>query len=107
LRQIRSENQGLTLQAFKQVVREQFFSLLLDHEAALAAIPKMLPADAAARTRILGTLRRTVEAAGPVTGEKAQRLEQIEKLFGGAAPVRRLKPAPRKAGRAALAQRKK
>ena len=45
--QIRAENQGLTLQAFKQSLREQYFSLLLDQEAALAAIPEMLPADAA------------------------------------------------------------
>jgi hypothetical protein len=105
LREIRSENQGLTLQAFKQVVREQFFSLLLDRDAALAAIPKMLPADAASRKRILQVLRRTAEAAGEVSGEKARRLEQIEKLFGGAAP--QLKPAPRKAARASLTQRKK
>jgi len=107
LREIRSENQGLTLQAFKQVLREQFFSLVLDREAALAAIPKMLPADAASRTRILEILRRTVQAAGQVSGEKAQRLERVEKLFAGAAPTRQLKPAPRKAARATPAQRKK
>ncbi len=107
LREIRAENEGLTLQAFKQVLREQFFSLLLDRDAALAAIPKMLPADAAGRTRILGALHRTLEAAGQVSGEKAQRLEQIEKLFAAAAPIKQLKPAPRKAARATPAQRKK
>ena len=107
LREIRSENQGLTLQAFKQVVREQFFSLLLDRDAALAAIPKMLPADAATRTRILDTLRRTVGAAGQPTGEKAQRLAQIEQMCAGTLPVARRKPAPRKAVRAAPAPRKK
>ena len=107
LREIRSENQGLTLQAFKQVLREQYFSLMLDRDAALAALPKMLPADAATRTRILDAVRRTVEAAGRVSGEKAQRLEQIEKLFAAAAATRQLKPAPRKAARAMPAQRKK
>jgi hypothetical protein len=105
LRESRSENQGLTLQAFKQVLREQYFSLMLDRDAALAAIPKMLPADAASRARILEILRRTVQAAGQVSGEKAQRLEQIERLFAAAAPIRQLEPAPRKAARAA--QRKK
>ena len=50
LRQMRAENDGLTLEAFKQTVREQYFSLVLDPEGALAAIPKMLPADAAKRT---------------------------------------------------------
>ena len=33
----------LTLSEFKMLVREQFFMLLLDREAALAAIPKLLP----------------------------------------------------------------
>ena len=33
----------LTLAEFKMLVREQFFMLLLDREAALAAIPKLLP----------------------------------------------------------------
>ena len=60
LRQIRAENEGLTLQAFKQTVREQYFKLHLDCEAALAAIPKMLSADPARRTRILEALHRTV-----------------------------------------------
>jgi hypothetical protein len=87
------------------VLREQYFSLMLDRDAALAAIPKMLPADAASRARILEILRRTVQAAGQVSGEKAQRLEQIERLFAAAAPIRQLEPAPRKAARAA--QRKK
>ena len=35
LRQIRAENEGLTLQAFKQTVREQYFKLQLDCEGAL------------------------------------------------------------------------
>ena len=35
----------LTLSQFKAMVREQFFLLLLDEEAALEAIPKMLPAN--------------------------------------------------------------
>ena len=82
LRQIRAENGGLTLEAFKQTLREQYFSLVLDREAALAAIPKMLPPDAASRKRMLEGLRRTVESVGAVSGERAQRLAQIEKLFG-------------------------
>jgi hypothetical protein len=101
LRQIRAENQGLTLQAFKQMVREQYFSLMLDREGALAAIPKMLPPDAASRTRILDAVRRTVQAAGQASGDKAQRLEQIEKLFVGTKPVGQIKRAPRKAARPA------
>jgi hypothetical protein len=100
LRQIRAENQGLTLQAFKQVLREQYFSLMLDRDAALAAIPEMLPPDAAGRTRILDALRRIVTAAGPLSEEMADRMAQIEALFVGAAPVRQLEQAPRRPSRA-------
>ena len=107
LRQIRAENQGLTLQAFKQVVREQFFSLLLDRDAALAAIPKMLPADAATRQRILDAVRRTVTASGQPAGERAQRLAEIEQMCAAVTPAARRKPVPRKAARAALPQHKK
>jgi hypothetical protein len=82
LRQIRAENQGLTLQEFKQILREQYFSLMLDREAALAAIPKMLPADRAVRARVLAGIRRTVQATGKASGARAERLAQVEKLFG-------------------------
>ena len=37
---------ALPLAEFKALVREQFFMLLIDQEAALAAIPALLPADA-------------------------------------------------------------
>jgi len=95
LRQIRAENDGVTLQAFKQTLREQYFSLVLDREAALAAIPKMLPADRASRTQVLQAIRRILESVGPVHGERAQRLAQVEKLFdAGPAAV-----TPRKTAR--------
>ena len=81
LRQIRAEHGGLTLAEFKQMLREQFFALLLNRDEALAAIPQMLPADAAERARILEKIRLVTSAAGAVTGERAERLAQIEKLF--------------------------
>jgi hypothetical protein len=82
LRQMRAENGDLTLQAFKRIVREQHFKLRLDLEGSLAAIPKMLSADPARRPRILEMLHRIVRATGEVTGERAERLAQVEKLFG-------------------------
>ena len=84
LRQIRGTHGSLDLAQFKQILREQFFALLLDREAALAAIPTMLPADAAARAKILETVRRIVSAAGDLGEERAGRLAQVEKLFGAA-----------------------
>jgi hypothetical protein len=108
LRQIRGINGSLNLAQFKQILREQFFALLLDREAALAAIPKMLPADAAARAKLLETVRRIVSAAGDLGEERAGRLAQVEKLFGAASaaggrsrrvatpgPARRVRKAPR------------
>jgi hypothetical protein len=97
LRLIRADHGNITLQQFKQMLREQFFALLLDRDAALAAIPKMLPADAASRAATLGRIRRIVSAVGEPGGERAERLAQIEKLFGaGPATGRSRKAAPRK-----------
>ena len=87
LRQIRAENHGMSLQEFKQTLREQYFSLILDPEGALAAIPKMLPADSSVRSQVLQAVRRTVNAAGTVTGERALRLARIEKLIGTGLPA--------------------
>jgi hypothetical protein len=93
LRQIRAENAGLTLQAFKQTLREQYFILLLDREAALAAIPQMASTDPALRARLQEALHRTVHATGEVAGERAQRLAQVERLLGAGQPA----AAPRNA----------
>ena len=101
LREIRAENHGLTLEAFKQTLREQYFSLLLDRDAALAAIPKMLPADTTQRTRMLEAIRRTVQAAGAATGERAERLAQIEKLFRSDRQAVTARQVPRKGRRLA------
>jgi pimeloyl-ACP methyl ester carboxylesterase len=87
LRELRAENGDLTLQAFKRIVREQHFKLRLDLEGALAAIPKMLAAQPATRTRLLEALRRTVEATGEVTGERAERLARIKKLYSAGLPT--------------------
>ena len=72
LRRMRREDasRALTLAEFKTLVREQFFMLLLDQEAALAAIPKMLPQDVdARRTALRRHPRRAVGARGEISGE--------------------------------------
>ncbi len=85
LRQMRAENEGLTLEAFKQAVREQYFSLVLDPDGALAAIPNMLPADASKRTRILEAIRRTADAGGSAE----RRLRGWRSSKSSSAPMRR------------------
>ena len=82
LRRIRAKHGDLTLEEFKRMLREQFFALMLDPDGALAAIPKMLSADASARTEALTAIRAVVSAAGELTGERAKRLARIEAILG-------------------------
>ena len=83
LRQIRLTEEGsrLTLAEFKAMAREQFFLLLLDPEATLAAIPKLLPADIAERRKGLSAIRNVLSAAGEISGEAAERLKKVTALF--------------------------
>jgi uncharacterized protein DUF3141 len=84
LRQVRAEHGGLALAEFKALVREQFFMLLADEAAALAAIPEIARRDPAGISDAVRALRRVVAATGPVAGDRAVRLARIERLFGGA-----------------------
>ena len=97
LRNIRAENDALPLEAFKQILREQFFGLKLDRDAAMAAIPAMLPADQAQRSKALEAIRRTVKATGEVSGERAKRLAEVEKLFAAVNPENSQKSSSGKA----------
>ena len=90
-------NTGMTLEAFKQIVREQYFSLVLDPDGALAAIPAMLPPGASERKRILAGIHRMADADGTLEGDQAQRLAYLEKLFQSGARAVTAKKAPRKA----------
>ena len=71
----------LSLAEFKALLREQFYLLLIDQEAALAAIRKMLPDDAASRQRMLDIIKRVLTACGPLDGEDQARLARITRLF--------------------------
>jgi hypothetical protein len=72
----------MTLAEFKAMVREQFFMLLIDEEAALAAIPDLLPKELDTRRKAFGMLREVLSAAGEIHGEVADRLRQMARLFG-------------------------
>jgi hypothetical protein len=64
------------------MAREQFFLLLLEPEATLAAIPKLLPADVAVRRKGLAAIRNVLSASGEISGETAERLNKVASLFG-------------------------
>jgi hypothetical protein len=72
----------LTLAEFKALVREQFFMLLIDRVAALAAIPALLPKSAGARRTAFGLLRDVLGADGRMSDEAADRLRNAAPWFG-------------------------
>ena len=72
----------MTLSEFKALVREQFFMLLIDQSAAVAAIPALLPKDTAARRAAFALLRQVLSAAGEITAESAGRLREAAQWYG-------------------------
>jgi len=66
---------------FKTMARMQFFMLLIEQEATLAAIPKLLPGDREERQKGLTVIRKILSASGEIAGEAAERLTRIEHLF--------------------------
>jgi pimeloyl-ACP methyl ester carboxylesterase len=84
LRRLRQsdESRRITLSEFKMLVREQFFMLLLDREAALAAIPKLLPKNMDDRRRAFSAIQEVLSASAEISGEVARRLKQVAGLFG-------------------------
>jgi hypothetical protein len=56
--------------------------LLLDEEAALAAIPAMLPADMQTRREAFDLIEQVLGACGAFSAEDNKRLEMVARLFG-------------------------
>jgi hypothetical protein len=72
----------MSLADFKAMVREQFLMLLVDRDAAVAAIPRLIPDDGDARRRLMGLLQQVLSARGPIVGEVAARLQEVAGLLG-------------------------
>ena len=81
MRSASSDHEKLSPGAFKKLVREQFFMLLIDEEAALAAVPSLLPQGMAERRAALEVVRKVMRAVGEVSGEAKQRLKRVTSLF--------------------------
>ncbi len=82
LRRTQQDMHTLPLPAFKSLVREQFYMLLIDREACLAALPALVPPDSDARRKILPLIREVLSSRGPLSGEEEERMRQIAQLFG-------------------------
>jgi hypothetical protein len=82
VRRIRQAHSDLPLPAFKALVREQFNMLRLDQEAALAAIPSMLPPDRARRIEAFNLIKQVLGARGEMSADDRKRLSEVARLFG-------------------------
>jgi pimeloyl-ACP methyl ester carboxylesterase len=72
---------GLPLADFKALVREQFFTLLLDERRAVEAIPAMLDADPDLAPRMASTLRQLIEAVGVESKVGKARIAEMQAAF--------------------------
>ena len=82
LRRIRRAHGDIPLSTFKALVRDQFNMLLLDTDAALAAIPSMLPPDAETRRKAFDLIRDVLRARGELSVEDNKRMDAVARLFG-------------------------
>jgi hypothetical protein len=80
LRAIQDGAQRPPLAEFKAIVRDQFFMLLIEPEAALAAIPALIT-DPEWRRRTVAAVRQVLSASGEISGEVAERLDRIARLL--------------------------
>lgn len=87
IRRSQEDMPPISLQDFKALVREQFFLLLIDPDGAIAALPAMLPQDAAARAKAMAIIREVLAAAGDIDGESKARLQRIARIFEGGGPA--------------------
>jgi hypothetical protein len=87
VRRIREAESDVPLAAFKAMVREQFYMLLLDTEGALAAIPSMLPDDSRSRQKAFDLIKQVWRARGSSSQQDRERLQQVGRLFGVDEPL--------------------
>ncbi len=76
------EDERMSLGEFKQLIREQFFMLLIDEGAALATLPDLLPEDAKARQMLFDRVLAVSTAAGPPSTTRRARLREVAERFG-------------------------
>ena len=82
VRRLRGKYGDIPLSEFKTLVRDQYFMLLIDRDAALAAIPSMLPSDSQTRGKAFDLIKGVMAAVGKLSPEDEERLSEIGRLFG-------------------------
>jgi hypothetical protein len=112
LRRMREEaGSGLSLSAFKTLLREQFYALLLDERRAIAAIPAMLAREPDLAARMTENLVKLLDVAGIRSDVAKTRFEEVDDMLKvihrrstGAKPgheARELEPAQTRGAHAA------
>ena len=78
-------------------MREQFHMLIVDTEAALAAIPSMLPDDTDKRVKAIELIKQVLSARSELSAEEQERMQRIVQLYGVSGkkgPTRKLSVVP-------------
>jgi pimeloyl-ACP methyl ester carboxylesterase len=84
VRRLRAEKGGaqqLSLAGFKALIREQYLVLLIDEEAALAAIPALMRDSGGQRAEALQQLKEVLSVKHELTPSEQERFRRITKLF--------------------------
>ena len=89
LNEVRDHLMAMPIADFKALVREQFYILLLEREAAVKAIATLVT-DPSERSRLLEMTRDIALASGPLTLASRQRIESLADLLSVPAPVEAL-----------------
>lgn len=88
------EGERMSLAEFKRLLREQYFMLLIDEQAAMMALPDLLPDELQERRKLFDRILKVTTAAGPPSELRRNRLRQLAERFGlefkGSAGVRKL-----------------
>jgi hypothetical protein len=82
IRRIRKEHApDVSLDEFKQVIRDQFFMLLLDERRAVEAIPALLEGHEQDAPELLALVQKVVRASGKLGPSSEERLAYVANYF--------------------------
>jgi hypothetical protein len=86
IRKMRAEaDNALSLEEFKDVIREQALMMTLDSTAAIQAMPHLLDGSSAAEIRAgLDAMKGVLEAAEPLSDAARESLNEMERIFEAA-----------------------
>lgn len=84
--EVREDLMQMPLADFKQLLREQFYILLLEYDAAIKAIALLVP-DHAGRTLLLEKTQAIALAAGPLTVAERQHIKTLAEILGVPVPA--------------------